>query len=112
MLVIQLENIHIVRLQYFFQTFSTACTVIDAAIDLVLKIRGSTRRYVTLFSFCSEVVDELQLMLQPTKDISERDEAIDNILHQRREHNQQIEVPRSSTQTIVRSSRISSESVL
>ena len=38
--------------------------------------------------FC-EVVDKL--MPQPTKDISEHDEVIDVILHQRRERNQQID---------------------
>ncbi|PPR01493.1 hypothetical protein CVT26_015116 [Gymnopilus dilepis] len=54
--------------------------------DLVSRIRNNTRRYVNLFS---EVVDKL--MPQPTKDISEQDEVIDVILHQRRERNEQIE---------------------
>lgn len=50
------------------------------------RIRSNTRRYVSLFS---EVVDKL--MPQPTKDISEQDEVIDVILHQRRERNEQLE---------------------
>ncbi|KAG6814586.1 hypothetical protein H0H92_000115 [Tricholoma furcatifolium] len=54
--------------------------------ELVSRIRNNTRRYVMLFS---EVVD--RLMPLPTKDISEQDEVIDVILHQRRERNEQIE---------------------
>ena len=54
--------------------------------DLVSKIRSNTRRYIILFS---EVVDEI--MPGPTKDITEYDEVIDVILHQRRERNEQIE---------------------
>ncbi|KAK0205704.1 MCM2/3/5 family-domain-containing protein, partial [Armillaria fumosa] len=54
--------------------------------DLVQRIRGNTRRYVSLFS---EVVD--QIMPLPTKDISDYDEVIDVILHQRRERNAQME---------------------
>ncbi|KAF8911018.1 MCM2/3/5 family-domain-containing protein [Gymnopilus junonius] len=54
--------------------------------ELVSRIRNNTRRYVTLFS---EVIDKL--VPQPTKDISEQDEVIDVILHQRRERNEQIE---------------------
>ncbi|KAG5645073.1 hypothetical protein DXG03_007163 [Asterophora parasitica] len=54
--------------------------------ELVSRIRNNTRRYVSLFS---EVVDKL--MPLPTKDISEHDEVIDVILHQRRERNEQIE---------------------
>ncbi|KAG5636824.1 hypothetical protein H0H81_006740 [Sphagnurus paluster] len=54
--------------------------------ELVVRIRNNTRRYVSLFS---EVVDKL--MPLPTKDISEQDEVIDVILHQRRERNEQIE---------------------
>lgn len=50
------------------------------------RIRTNTRRYVSLFS---EVVDKL--MPLPTKDISEYDEVIDVILHQRRERNEQTE---------------------
>ncbi|KAH9483929.1 DNA replication licensing factor mcm7 [Psilocybe cubensis] len=56
------------------------------ASELVSRIRNNTRRYVTLFS---EVVDKL--MPQPTKDISDQDEVIDVILHQRRERNEQME---------------------
>jgi DNA replication licensing factor MCM7 len=54
--------------------------------ELVSRIRNNTRRYVSLFS---EVVDKL--MPQPTKDISDQDEVIDVILHQRRERNEQLE---------------------
>ncbi|KAF8891198.1 MCM-domain-containing protein [Infundibulicybe gibba] len=65
MLTIDLEDIA----QYHEQTTS----------ELVSRISHNTRRYVSLFS---EVVDKL--MPQPTKDISEHDEVIDVILHQRR----------------------------
>ncbi|KAJ8594277.1 minichromosome maintenance protein mcm7p [Rhizopogon salebrosus TDB-379] len=54
--------------------------------ELVSRIRNNTRRYITLFS---EAVDKL--MPPPTKDISEHDEVIDVILHQRRERNEQTE---------------------
>lgn len=54
--------------------------------ELVSRIRNNTRRYVQLFS---EVVDKL--MPLPTKDISEFDEVIDVILHQRRERNERLE---------------------
>ncbi|KAJ3515084.1 hypothetical protein NLJ89_g1981 [Agrocybe chaxingu] len=54
--------------------------------ELVSRIRNNARRYVSLFS---EVVDKL--MPQPTKDISDQDEVIDVILHQRRERNEQLE---------------------
>ncbi|CDO73635.1 hypothetical protein BN946_scf185014.g105 [Trametes cinnabarina] len=54
--------------------------------ELVSRIRRNARRYVSLFS---DVVDEL--MPQPTKDISEHDEVIDVILHQRRERNERME---------------------
>ncbi|EKM55274.1 uncharacterized protein PHACADRAFT_143392 [Phanerochaete carnosa HHB-10118-sp] len=54
--------------------------------ELVSRIRSNTRRYVTLFS---EVIDKL--MPIPTKDISEHDEVIDVILHQRRERNERLE---------------------
>ncbi|KAG5354091.1 hypothetical protein C0989_009789 [Termitomyces sp. Mn162] len=54
--------------------------------ELVNRIRNNTRRYVLLFS---DVVDKL--MPLPTKDISDQDEVIDVILHQRRERNEQIE---------------------
>ncbi|KAF7799579.1 hypothetical protein EIP86_010816 [Pleurotus ostreatoroseus] len=71
MLVIDLEDIH-----EFEKTVS----------ELVSRIRNNARRYVQLFS---EVVDSL--MPQPTKDISEHDEVIDVILHQRRERNERVE---------------------
>lgn len=58
----------------------------DSTTELVSRIRNNTHRYVKLFS---EVVDEL--MPIPTKDISEHDEVIDVILHQRRERNAQLE---------------------
>ena len=54
--------------------------------ELVTRIIRNTRRYVMLFS---EVVD--RLMPVPTKDISEFDEVIDVILHQRRERNERVE---------------------
>lgn len=54
--------------------------------ELVSRIQNNTRRYVGLFS---EVVDKL--MPQPTKDISDQDEVIDVILHQRRERNEQLD---------------------
>lgn len=53
---------------------------------LVSRICNNTRRYVDLFC---EVVDEI--MPTSTKDLSETDEVIDVILHQRRERNQQLE---------------------
>ncbi|KAL0946532.1 hypothetical protein HGRIS_012741 [Hohenbuehelia grisea] len=71
MLVIDLEDIH----EYE-----------GTATQLVTRIRQNSRRYVNLFS---EVVDEL--LPQPTKDISDQDEVIDVILHQRRERNENIE---------------------
>ncbi|KAK7693947.1 hypothetical protein QCA50_003521 [Cerrena zonata] len=55
-------------------------------VDLVHRIQANTRRYVDLFS---TVVDEI--MLTPTKDISDQDEVIDVILHQRRERNERNE---------------------
>ena len=54
--------------------------------ELVTAIQSNTRRYVSLFS---QVVDTI--MPKSTKDISESDEVIDVILHQRRERNAQIE---------------------
>ncbi|KAI5117477.1 hypothetical protein M0805_007181 [Coniferiporia weirii] len=54
--------------------------------DLVSRIRLNTKRYVDLFC---EVVD--QLIPPPTKDISDQDEVIDVILHQRRERNEALE---------------------
>ncbi len=53
---------------------------------LASSIRYNASRYVKLFN---EVVDNL--MPIPTKDISEQDEVIDIIMHQRRERNEQIE---------------------
>ncbi|TFK30025.1 minichromosome maintenance protein mcm7p [Coprinopsis marcescibilis] len=55
---------------------------------LVSRIQANAYRYVKLFS---EVVDSL--MPLPTKDISEHDEVIDVILHQRRERNEQLDDP-------------------
>jgi DNA replication licensing factor MCM7 len=54
--------------------------------ELVSRIKNNASRYTKLFN---EVVD--QLMPIPTKDISEQDEVIDIIMHQRRERNEQIE---------------------
>jgi DNA replication licensing factor MCM7 len=54
--------------------------------ELVSRIQSNAKRYVALFS---EVVDKL--MPVPTKDISEHDEVIDVILHQRRERNERME---------------------
>jgi DNA replication licensing factor MCM7 len=54
--------------------------------ELVSRIRNNANRYAKLFN---EVVD--QLMPIPTKDISEQDEVIDIIMHQRRERNEQTE---------------------
>lgn len=54
--------------------------------ELVTRIRNNAKRYVALFS---EVVD--RIMPFPTKDISEHDEVIDVILHQRRERNDRVE---------------------
>lgn len=50
------------------------------------RIQNNTRRYVQLFC---EVIDKI--LPTPTKDISEHDEVIDVILHQRRERNEQTE---------------------
>ncbi|KAH9000999.1 MCM-domain-containing protein [Lactarius akahatsu] len=54
--------------------------------ELASGIRNNASRYVELFN---EVVDSLIPI--PTKDISEQDEVIDIIMHQRRERNEQIE---------------------
>ncbi|TDL24999.1 minichromosome maintenance protein mcm7p [Rickenella mellea] len=54
--------------------------------DLVARIRNNTQRYVKLFC---QVVDTI--MPQPTKDISDQDEVIDVIMHQRRERNDALE---------------------
>ncbi|KAJ7632932.1 MCM2/3/5 family-domain-containing protein [Roridomyces roridus] len=55
---------------------------------LVQAIEKNTRRYVTLFC---EVVDELMKLTTPTKDIDEKAEVIDVIMHQRRERNDQMD---------------------
>jgi len=57
--------------------------------NLVGKIENNTKRYTGLFC---EVVDAL--MPVPTKDISEHDEVIDVILHQRRERNERMQEER------------------
>ncbi|PIL24322.1 hypothetical protein GSI_14075 [Ganoderma sinense ZZ0214-1] len=54
--------------------------------ELVSRIRRNARRYISLFS---EVIDSI--MPLPTRDISEHDDVIDIILHQRREHNNNAE---------------------
>ena len=54
--------------------------------DLVGRIEKNTKRYTGLFC---DVVDAL--MPVPTKDISEHDEVIDVILHQRRERNERMQ---------------------
>jgi DNA replication licensing factor MCM7 len=54
--------------------------------ELVSRIRNNASRYTKLFN---EVVDTLMPM--PTRDISEQDEVIDIIMHQRRERNEQAE---------------------
>lgn len=74
MLVIDLEDIY-----QYFQSSSERGELVD-------KIKRNARRYIDLFS---EVVD--QVMPVPTKDISDNDEVIDVILHQRRERNEQTE---------------------
>ncbi|KAF6764049.1 minichromosome maintenance protein mcm7p [Ephemerocybe angulata] len=58
----------------------------DTTSELVNRIENNSHRYVKLFS---EVVDEI--MPIPTKDISEHDEVIDVILHQRRERNAHLD---------------------
>ena len=54
--------------------------------NLVHRIQNNTRRYVMLFS---EVIDKL--MPQPTKDITQEDDVLDVIMHQRREKNAENE---------------------
>ncbi|KAF5387543.1 hypothetical protein D9757_006542 [Collybiopsis confluens] len=68
MLIIDLEDIHSHQ---------------ENVAELVASILENTRRYVTLFS---EVVDKI--IPEPTKDISQYDEVLDVILHQRRERNE------------------------
>jgi DNA replication licensing factor MCM7 len=60
--------------------------------ELVSRIRNNARRYVRLFN---EVIDEV--MPNPTKDISEHDEVIDVIMHQRAERNSQLEESQQDT---------------
>ncbi|KAF7295500.1 DNA replication licensing factor MCM7 [Mycena indigotica] len=60
----------------------------DQVKTLVRSICDNTRRYVILFS---EVVDDLLRLNPPTKDISDKDEVIDVIMHQRRERNAQLD---------------------
>ncbi|KAF9265675.1 MCM-domain-containing protein [Marasmius fiardii PR-910] len=71
MLIVDLEDIH---------------THENTVTELVERIQHNARRYVNLFS---EVVDKL--MPIPTKDISDQDEVIDVLLHQRRERNARID---------------------
>ncbi|KAG7092770.1 hypothetical protein E1B28_009093 [Marasmius oreades] len=71
MLVVDLEDIHAHE---------------GTVSELVERIQHNARRYVSLFS---EVVDKL--MPVPTKDISDQDEVIDVLLHQRRERNARID---------------------
>jgi hypothetical protein len=71
---------------YAYSLFLTRHQHENTISELVTRIRHNTRRYVSLFS---EVVDKL--LPEPTKDISEHDEVIDVILHQRRERNEQLE---------------------
>jgi len=71
MLTIDLEDIH------DFQ---------ESMSDLCSRIRRNARRYAMLIS---EVVDEL--MPRPTKDISNEDDVLEVILHQRREKTQENE---------------------
>ncbi|KAF8643788.1 hypothetical protein AX16_008807 [Volvariella volvacea WC 439] len=61
---------------------------------LVNRIRENTRRYVNLFS---EVIDKL--MPVPTKDLSDSDEVIDIILHQRRERNEALQSTQDGRET-------------
>ena len=90
MLVIDLEDIAKVRWQlvhrvlrsdqyYYMQHEKTVG-------ELVSRIKHNASRYTKLFN---EVIDTLMPM--PTKDISEQDEVIDIIMHQRRERNEQTE---------------------
>jgi len=87
MLVIDLEDIHSVRVCLSWLRNCLTLVQHESTIsELVSRIRNNTRRYASLFS---EVVDKL--MPQPTKDISDHDEVIDVILHQRHERNEQTE---------------------
>lgn len=88
MLVIDLEDISEVcsTLSAFMNLHSTVPQHERTVADLVSRIRRNARRYVSLFS---EVIDSI--MPPPTKNISEHDDVIDIILHQRREHNNNAE---------------------
>ncbi|KAJ7172150.1 MCM2/3/5 family-domain-containing protein [Mycena filopes] len=57
----------------------------DDARKLVASVGDNASRYVTLFS---EAVDEIMKSTPATKDITDKDEVIDVIMHQRRERNQ------------------------
>ena len=54
--------------------------------ELVSRIKHNVRRYVRLFN---EVIDSI--MPQPTKDLSESDDVIDVVLHQRANRNAELE---------------------
>jgi len=87
MLVIELEDILTVRCSTFSSVFSLIQIQHEnTSSELVSRIRNNARRYVHLFS---EVVDKL--LPDPTKDISDQDEVIDVILHQRRERNDALQ---------------------
>ncbi|KAJ6531336.1 MCM-domain-containing protein [Mycena capillaripes] len=60
----------------------------EDASKLVRSICDNASRYVTLFS---EAVDDIMKVTPPTKDISDQDEVIDVIMHQRRERNDQMD---------------------
>jgi DNA replication licensing factor MCM7 len=87
MLVVDLDDVANVRL--LPRLIITSLKVLQhehSATELAFRIANNTHRYVKLFC---EVVDEL--MPSPTKDISDQDEVIDVILHQRRERNRQTD---------------------
>jgi DNA replication licensing factor MCM7 len=86
MLIIDLEDILTVRLIPSLWMFLNAQQHENTSAELVSRIRNNARRYVSLFC---EVVDNL--MPDPTKDISDQDEVIDVILHQRRERNDTLQ---------------------
>jgi len=87
MITIELDDIYTVsHLHLPSQTRLTQLQHEDTTAHLVSRIQNNAHRYVKLFS---EVIDAI--MPIPTKDISEHDEVIDVILHQRRERNAQLE---------------------
>jgi DNA replication licensing factor MCM7 len=88
MLIIDLEDIHEVNdLAITLVVLSNIIYQHEKTVsELVSRIRNNARRYTLLFS---EAVDKI--MPTPTKDISEHDEVIDVILHQRRERNEQMD---------------------